>query len=166
MFNRVYANTSFANAPSAELYGLELDAVYGIDLYSLGGSFFETKQLLIIANYTYTQSSLSVGAADISPVPGNIGQLASQIFDDGAPLVGQSDHLANLSLGIEDLDKVQQLTVLYNYASERVTLRGGALPDDYTNKCLDTLVCVPSVAPGGRPPATLERHLPLVWGRW
>ena len=121
--------TSFANAPSAELYGLELDAVYGIDLYSLGGSFFETKQLLIIANYTYTQSSLSVGAADISPVPGNIGQLASQIFDDGAPLVGQSDHLANISIGIEDTEKTQQLSVLFNYASERVTQRAGAQPD-------------------------------------
>ena len=93
------------------------------------GGFFETKQLLIIANYTYTQSSLSVGAADISPVPGNIGQLASQIFDDGAPLVGQSDHLANISIGIEDTEKTQQLSVLFNYASERVTQRAGAQPD-------------------------------------
>ena len=120
--------TSYANAPSAELYGAELDASYGIDLADWGG-FFETKQFLIIANYTYTQSSISVGAADLAPIPGATGQLASQLFDDGSPLVGQSDHVANLSLGIEDLDKVQQVTVLFNYASERVTLRGGALPD-------------------------------------
>ena len=120
--------TSYANAPSAELYGAELDLAYGIDLADWGG-FFETKQFLIIANYTYTQSSISVGAADIAPIPGATGQLASQLFDDGAPLVGQSDHVANLSLGIEDTDKVQQFTVLFNYASERVTLRGGALPD-------------------------------------
>ncbi|WP_086608796.1 TonB-dependent receptor domain-containing protein [Erythrobacter donghaensis] len=120
--------TSYANAPSAELYGAELDLAYGIDLANWGG-FFETKQFLVIANYTYTQSSISVGAADLAPIPGATGQLASQLFDDGAPLVGQSDHVANLSLGIEDLDKVQQLTVLFNYASERVTLRGGALPD-------------------------------------
>lgn len=121
--------TSFANAPSAELYGLELDAVYGIDLYSFGGSFWETKQLLIIANYTYTQSSLSVNDTDIAPVPGNVNQLASQIFDDGAPLVGQSDHLANVSIGIEDTEKTQQLSVLFNYASERVTQRAGIQPD-------------------------------------
>ncbi len=121
--------TSFANAPAAELYGLEFDAVYGIDLYGLGGTFFETKQLLLIANYTYTQSELSVGDADISPVPGNLGQLSSQIFDDGAPLVGQSDHIANISFGIEDTEKTQQLTVLFNYASERVTQRAGAQPD-------------------------------------
>ncbi len=70
-----------------------------------------------------------MGATDLAPIPGATGQLASQLFDDGSPLVGQSDHVANLSLGIEDLDKVQQFTVLFNYASERVTLRGGALPD-------------------------------------
>jgi hypothetical protein len=120
--------TSYANAPSAELYGAELDVGYGIDLYDWGG-FFETKQFLILANYTYTQSSITVGAADLAPIPGSPGQPASQLFDDGAPLVGQSDHVANLSLGIEDTEKVQQFTVLLNYASERVTLRGGALPD-------------------------------------
>jgi len=121
--------TSFANAPAADLYGFELDGVYGFDLYGLGGSFFETKQLLIQANYTFTQSSISVTDGDIAAVPGNPTQNAFNIFDDGAPLVGQSDHIANLSLGIEDTEKTQQFTVLLNYASERVTLRGGNFPD-------------------------------------
>ncbi|MFL0355895.1 TonB-dependent receptor domain-containing protein [Erythrobacter sp. GH1-10] len=121
--------TSFANAPGANLYGAEVDFVYGIDLYNLGGSFFETKQLLFLANYTYAQSEISVGPDDISPTTSNPNQLSSLIFDDGAPLVGQSDHVANVSIGIEDTEKTQQLTVLVNYASERVTLRGGALPD-------------------------------------
>ncbi|MEM6827600.1 MAG: TonB-dependent receptor [Pseudomonadota bacterium] len=121
--------TGFANAPGAELYGIEVDAVYGIDLYDLGGSFFETKQVLIQANYTYTQSEISVQPGDIAPIVGNPTQDASLLFDDGAPLVGQSDHIANLSLSVEDTEKVQQLTVLFNYASERVTLRGGPLPD-------------------------------------
>ncbi|MGB7370722.1 TonB-dependent receptor domain-containing protein [Erythrobacter sp.] len=121
--------TSFANAPAAQLYGGEIDLVYGYDLYSLGGRFFETKQLLFIANYTYTQSELSVGENDIAPTTSNPNQLARLIFDDGAPLVGQSDHIANLSVGIEDTEKVQQFTVLLNYASERVTQRAGAQPD-------------------------------------
>jgi len=121
--------TSFANAPSAQLYGVELDAVYGIDLYNLGGSFFETKQILIQANYTYTQSEISVSPGDIASVPGNPTQDASNLFDDGAPLVGQSDHIANLSVGLEDTEKVQQFTILLNYASDRVTLRGGNFPD-------------------------------------
>lgn len=121
--------TSFANAPAAELYGAEFDFVYGIDLMDLGGSIWETKQLLFIANYTYAQSSISVSAGDTAPVPGNPAQAADQLFDDGAPLVGQSDHVFNVSLGIEDTEKTQQATILFNYASERVTLRGGALPD-------------------------------------
>ncbi|MEM9086614.1 MAG: TonB-dependent receptor [Pseudomonadota bacterium] len=121
--------TGFANAPGAQLYGVEVDAVYGIDLYDMGGSFFETKQFLIQANYTYTQSEISVQPGDIAPIVGNPTQDASLLFDDGAPLVGQSDHIANLSLSVEDTEKVQQLTVLFNYASERVTLRGGPLPD-------------------------------------
>jgi len=121
--------TSFANAPAAELYGVELDAVYTIDLYDLGGSFFETKQILMLANYTYTQSEISVAQGDIAPIPGNPTQNAFNLFDDGAPLVGQSDHVANFSIGLEDTEKTQQLSLLFNYASERVTLRGGPLPD-------------------------------------
>ncbi len=121
--------TSFANAPSAELYGVEIDAAYGIELYDLGGSFFETKQILLLANYTYTQSSISVAQGDIAPIPGNPTQNAANLFDDGAPLVGQSDHIANISIGLEDTEKTQQMTFLFNYASERVTLRGGPLPD-------------------------------------
>jgi outer membrane receptor protein involved in Fe transport len=121
--------TSFANAPGAELYGAELDVAYSFDLDGWGGSFFATKQLLVLLNYTYTQSSISVGPNDLAPIPGTPGQLASQLFDSGAPLVGQSDHIGNLSIGIEDTEKVQQATILINYASKRVTSRGGALPD-------------------------------------
>jgi outer membrane receptor protein involved in Fe transport len=124
--------TSFANAPSADLYGAEVDLAYGIDLFDWGG-FFETKQILILANYTYSNSSISVAPGDVTfhPLGGReTGQLdATQLFRDGAPLVGQSDHLANLSLGIEDTEKVQQLTLLVNYASKRVVSRGFNQPD-------------------------------------
>jgi len=121
--------TSFANAPEAELYGAEFDAVYGIDLYGLGGTFFETKQLLLMANYTYTQSQISVAEGDIAPTPLNPNQLASLIFEDGDRLVGQSDHVANVTIGIEDTEKTQQVSFLFNYASDRVTQRSGIQPD-------------------------------------
>ncbi|MBI1404377.1 MAG: TonB-dependent receptor [Porphyrobacter sp.] len=124
--------TSFANAPSASLYGAELDLAYGIDLYNMGG-FLETKQILVLANYTYSSSSLKVSDGDVTFHPlgaFGTGELAAnQLFNDGAPLVGQSDHLANLSLGIEDTEKVQQLTFLFNYASKRVVSRGFNQPD-------------------------------------
>ena len=133
---------SYANAPSAELYGAEMEFVYSIDLFDLGGTFFETKELLFIANYTYANSSLSVdpdtnqaSCADRSPIAGDGVDPANQtcsasIFDDGASLIGQSDHVANVSIGIEDTEKIQQATILFNYASERPTLRGiGVQPD-------------------------------------
>ncbi len=49
---------------------------------------------------------------------------ANLLFRDGAPLTGQSDHLVNLQIGIEDTESVSQATFLLSYASERVTNRG------------------------------------------
>ena len=121
--------SSFANAPKAELYGGEIEAQWYHDLIDFG-DWFESKRLVAIANYTYTQSSVKVGDEDTAPIVGAPTQPASDLFFDGAPLTGQSDHIANVQLGIEDLDRLSQLTVLLNYASERVTARGaGPLPD-------------------------------------
>ncbi|QZH76550.1 MAG: TonB-dependent receptor [Erythrobacter sp.] len=121
--------TSFANAPNATLYGVEADAQYTIDLIDMGG-FFETKQLLLFANYTWTQSDISVAADDVTLLFPGGPTAASNLFVDGVPLTGQSDHLANFQMSLEDLDQLQQFTVLVNYASERVTSRGTAgLPD-------------------------------------
>ena len=117
---------SYANAPSATLWGIEADIQYFVDLYGMGG-FFESKQLVMLANYTYTTSELSVGANDLVTVVQGanvISAAAETYFTDGSPLVGQSDHLVNLQFGIEDVDTLQQLTVLVNYASDRVSLRG------------------------------------------
>jgi hypothetical protein len=55
---------------------------------------------------------------DLQPVAANL------LFRDGAPLTGQSDHLANLQIGIEDTDRISQVTLLMTYASDRVTNRG------------------------------------------
>jgi outer membrane receptor protein involved in Fe transport len=121
--------TSFANAPSATLFGGEVQFVYGFDLAGLGGSFFETKELMVIANYTYTNSELSVQDGDTT-VTAEFGEVpALSVFADGDPLVGQSDHIANFQIGFEDFDKTQQAFILLNYASERVTTRGFANPD-------------------------------------
>jgi TonB-dependent receptor len=114
--------TGFANAPQADLYGAEVELQYYLPLESLGG-FFTTRRLLLIGNYTYTKSKLNVDDSmivgpDLQPVAANL------LFRDGAPLTGQSDHLANLQIGIEDTDKISQATLLLTYASERVTNRG------------------------------------------
>lgn len=115
--------TGFANAPEAQLYGAEIELEKHFPLDSLGGPFFETKRLVLIANYTYTTSKLKVDNStvigpDLSPVAANA------LFRDGAPLTGQSDHIGNVQLSFEDTDRLSQLTFLFNYASERVTNRG------------------------------------------
>ena len=115
--------TGFANAPSAELYGVEFEAQAYLPLDGMEGSFWATRRLLLVANYTYTQSSVTsddsiIIGPDLQPVASNL------LFEDGAPLTGQSDHLVNLQFGIEDTDSLSQATFLLSYASERVIDRG------------------------------------------
>lgn len=115
--------TGFANAPQAELYGAEFEVQAHLPLSGLGGTFFDSRRLLFIGNYTYTHSRISADDSmiigpDLQPVAANL------LFQDGAPLTGQSDHLVNLQIGIEDTESVSQATFLLTYASERVTNRG------------------------------------------
>ena len=137
--------TGFTNLPKAKLYGGEVEFQKYVPLDTLGSDFFATRRLLFIANYTYTQSSITV---DGSCVPNVVDQTtkvagcqtgfapATGNFRDGAPLTGQSDHLVNVQLGLEDTKRLSQITLLFNYASDRVTNRGpsnlggtGFLPD-------------------------------------
>ena len=124
-----------------------------LPLDRLGGPFFDTRRLLLIGNYTYTQSSISADSSTISArtcsrSPSNL------LFQDGAPLTGQSDHLANLQIGIEDTDRLSQATFLVSYASERVTNRGP----------IQGLLRQPDIIerPGMRLDFVLRQEVPLV----
>ncbi len=117
--------TSFANAPKANLYGAEAEVQKYFDLSGLSGAdMFVSRRFVTIANYTYTKSKLKVGADDTTTVYGAASNRASDYFRDGAPLTGQSDHLVNLQLGLEDTDSLSQQTFILSYASKRVTSRG------------------------------------------
>jgi len=121
--------TSFANAPKAQLYGAEVEAEYRYDLFDVGG-WLASKEILLVANYTYTKSEIKVEPGDQTSVFGLATTDASLFFRPDVPLTGQSDHLVNLQLGLEDQEQLQQLTVLFSYASERVISRGfNQLPD-------------------------------------
>jgi len=130
-FNDNNPVTSFANAPRATLYGVELEAQKFFDL----DAFFETgflasRRAIAIGNYTFTRSSIDVGAGDTVDVFGTSTQPATNFFIDGAPLTGQSDNVANLQLGLESVSSLSQQTLLVSYVSDRVTSRGAAgLPD-------------------------------------
>ncbi len=132
--------TGFSYVPSARLYGVEAEAIKYFNLDFLDSPFFATRRLIVSANYTYSQSSINASNALVPDVGGGIGSTAlrpaSELFRDGAPLTGQSDHIVNGQIGIEDKASLSQLTFLANYASERITNRGpgnlsgvGFLPD-------------------------------------
>ncbi|OYY91396.1 MAG: TonB-dependent receptor [Sphingomonas sp. 28-66-16] len=127
--------TSFANAPTANLYGIEAEAQKYFRLDGMFGdsAFFASRRAVVIANYTYTQSSIKVGPNDPASVFGLAGVTrADQLFRDGVPLTGQSDHIANLEFGLEDQDRLSQQTFLLTYASRRASIRGGSgQPDIY-----------------------------------
>jgi TonB-dependent receptor len=114
--------TSYANAPRAELYGIEAEVQKN---FSLGDSgFFAPRKLVAIGNYTFTQSKLKVRPGDQTQVFGAFSTSASDYFTDGASLTGQSDHIANVEIGLENQDKLSQQTFLVTYASNRVVSRG------------------------------------------
>ncbi len=121
--------TSFANAPKAVLYGAELEVQKYFGLEGLGesggplGKFLSERRLVVIGNYTYSTSKIHVGADDVTDIPGAADTPASFLFQDGASLTGQSNHLVNLQLGLEHPHRLSQLTLLLSYAGDRVTSR-------------------------------------------
>jgi TonB-dependent receptor len=119
--------TSFANAPKADLYGAEVEL-------SKKWQVLGQRSVIAIANYTFTKSKLKVEANDPVSVYGAASTKATDFFRDGAPLTGQSDHLVNFQLGLEDKASLSQQTFILSYASKRVTSRGLAnsgQPDVY-----------------------------------
>ncbi len=120
-------NTSFANAPKAKLYGVEAEVQKYFDL---AGS---SRRVVVVGNYTYSHSKISVRDGDVSMVGGQA-VAASDLFRDGVPLTGQSDHLVNMQLGLEDKDRLSQQTLLLTYSSPRVTSRGPSGQPDLREK--------------------------------
>lgn len=122
--------TSFINAPSAELFGLEVEFERKFDIptdlpvldKAIGGQRF-----VVRSNYTFTDSSVSAdGIVNIVPptvdpargvTPVQI--QAAGLYTDGRKLQGQSDHLVNIQVGVEH-DAGWDAFLLLNYSSERI----------------------------------------------
>lgn len=125
--------TGFTYLPKATLWGGEVEAQKYVPLDFISDGM-AGKRMVLIANYTYTQSKISASAECVPSVLGiTLGGCATGFapanlqFRDGASLTGQSDHLVNLQVGYEDKDNDTQATLLFNYASQRVTNRGPSL---------------------------------------
>ena len=122
--------TGFSYVPKALLYGGEVELQKHFPLDFMDGDFWASRRILVVANYTYTHSEITADGTlvpDITSGPGGLAfRPANTLYRDGAPLTGQSDHLVNFQLGIEDTESTSQLTLLVNYASDRVTARGAS----------------------------------------
>ncbi|MCF8707561.1 TonB-dependent receptor plug domain-containing protein [Rhizorhapis sp. SPR117] len=127
---------SFANAPEAQLYGAEVEVEKLFWLEGLGGDFWADRNLRLSGNYTWSQSKLKVpdGTLTALDLSGATPQLRTGIFNDGDPLTGQSDHIANLQIGLESTEGTSQQTFLINYASNRVARRGAPGQPDVIEK--------------------------------
>ncbi len=122
---------TYLNAPSAILYGAELDLKRVFDM-PLSGAWFENKDLLFQANYTYSKSEVQASAGDVVfPTLQTGPQPATDFITDGSRLQGQSEHLANIQVGWQDDVARSQATLLANYASERTTARSPGLEPDF-----------------------------------
>jgi len=116
--------TTFANAPKATLWGVEIEGQKTFPISDEG--FFADRRIFVSANYTYSQSKLKVSEGDTTRPVGDGGEdrPATLFFADGDRLTGQSDHVANLQLGLQRDEKLSEQTLLLTYASDRVTQRG------------------------------------------
>jgi outer membrane receptor protein involved in Fe transport len=116
---------TYINAPSASLYGFETELKKHFDS-PFEWTFLGDARLFLAANYTYTQTEVSVDADDVvfplagggSPRP------AAELVRDGSRLQGQSEHLANIQFGLEDVATGSQAILLVNHAGERISARG------------------------------------------
>lgn len=128
---------SYLNAPQATIYGAEVEAKKFFEFPDAGTSFIANKRWLVQANYTYSKSEVEVSAGDTVRTPGGGGtpENAAFFIEDGSPMQGQSEHVANLQLGWEDETARSQATIIVNYVSERISARGagaaGSREPDY-----------------------------------
>lgn len=117
---------TFINAPSAILYGFEFEFERNYPLENVFGTRFASKDLVFKANYTWSQSDVSADGTVISSVVNTATGATPVVIPgagavvDGRSLQGQSNHLFNLQLGTQDLDKNERITLLVNWASSRI----------------------------------------------
>ncbi|MEO1419973.1 MAG: TonB-dependent receptor [Pseudomonadota bacterium] len=145
---------TFVNAPSADLFGFEFEYEQTFDI---GGwipavPLLNSSDLVIKTNYTFTDSEVSTDgdvilATVISGQPASPNVVdASGVIVDGRPLQGQSDHLFNLQIALENPDINGSAALLLNYASERI-------------RQTENLSGIPpaQIAAGNIPPAVIEQ---------
>lgn len=119
---------SFINAPKAKLYGFEFEFENTWPVSDiLGGQMWSTKDFVFKTNYTWSKSKVSnageVSTSALNPITRVVEEQilpGSSVFEDGRALQGQSRHLFNLQIGVEDVELESKATILVNWASSRI----------------------------------------------
>jgi outer membrane receptor protein involved in Fe transport len=114
--------TTFINSPSAEIAGFELEYRNRFAM-PLDGAFFEDREWLFSANYTYTSSEVKATTGDLvfDPISGT--QIDATRFGlNGTKLQGTPENILNLQFGWEG--SADQLTLLVGWVDERILQRG------------------------------------------
>ncbi len=125
---------SFINAPAATVYGFELDARKYLDL-PINARWWGDNRLYVAGNYTWSDSEVTADAGDTVHPFGYPTPIDAQLFvPDGSQLQGQSRHIANVQVGIENADNSLQTTLIANYVGERILARGRPGQPDYMEK--------------------------------
>ena len=115
-----FLRQSFVNAPAASLYGVELDYRQYFDH---GLSWLGDSRMFLGANYTWSDSETESSNGDQVILYNGTRLPADLVVVDGDRMQGQSEHLANLQLGLEGSNG-DQATLLVGHASERISARG------------------------------------------
>mgnify|MGYP006141993827 FL=1 len=116
---------TYINAPEATLFGLETEYKKYFDV-PFEWDFLGDSRLFLSANYTWTDTEVSVSENDVVfPLAGGgAPRPAAELVRDGSQLQGQSEHLVNLQFGLEDASTGSQAILLVNHASDRISARG------------------------------------------
>lgn len=117
--------TTYINAPKAELLGLELEYRNRFSM-PFEGTWWQDRDWIFSTNYTFTSAELVVGDADmIFSGSENRNILASDLgLTDGDKLQGTPENIFNLQFGWES--DVEQATLLLGWVDERILQRGDA----------------------------------------
>ena len=122
---------SFFNAPEATVYGFEVDFKRYFDL-PIDARWWGDNKLYLATNYTWSDSEVNADAGDVVQPYGYPGPVpALEFVKDGSRLQGQSEHIANLQVGIESDSSKLKATLIANYVSERISARGRPGQPDY-----------------------------------
>ncbi|MEO1406735.1 MAG: TonB-dependent receptor [Pseudomonadota bacterium] len=115
--------TTYINAPKAELSGVELEFRTRFDM-PLEQQWFRDRDWLFSTNYTFTSAEIVVDPGDLVFSGSENRQiLATDLgLEDGDKLQGTPENIFNLQFGWQS--DVEQATLLVGWVDERILQRG------------------------------------------